>query len=114
MNFFEGAPAFAAEMRSENDYGSRAEREIKEKIADYFAVGTLIVWDVDLLGEDVIRAYATDSPDQPINYRRLIEISGNTFELIFETSEDIAQTLDNFALGFPEAAPVRFQEPPDE
>ena len=70
MKFFEGAPVFAAKVRSENDYGSRAEREIKEKIADYFAAGTLVVWDVDLLGEDVIRAYGADNPDRPIVYRR--------------------------------------------
>lgn len=70
MKFFEGAPVFAAEVRSENDYGARAEREIRNKIADYFAAGTLIVWDVDLLGEDVIRAYQADGSDQPIVYRR--------------------------------------------
>ncbi len=70
MKFFEGAPVFAAEVRSENDYGSRAERGIKEKIADYFAAGTVVVWDVDLLGEDVIRAYRVDNPNQPIIYRR--------------------------------------------
>ena len=70
MKFFEGTPVFAAEVRSENDYGSRAEREISEKIADYFAAGTLVVWDVDLLGEDVIRAYGAVNPDRPIVYRR--------------------------------------------
>lgn len=70
MKFFEGAPIFAAEVRSENDYGVAAEREIKDKIVDYFASGTSVVWDVDLLGEDVIRVYRADSPDQPAVYRR--------------------------------------------
>jgi Uma2 family endonuclease len=70
MKFFEHAPVFAVEVRSENDYGLAAEREIKEKTSDYFAAGTLVVWDVDLLGEDVIRAYRNDSPDQPRIYRR--------------------------------------------
>ena len=70
MKFFEGAPVFAAEVRSENDYGPAAEREIKEKIADYFAAGTLVVWDVDLLGVDVIRVYRADNPDHPTIYRR--------------------------------------------
>lgn len=70
MKFFEGAPAFAAEVRSENDYGPGAEREIAQKIADYFAAGTQVVWDVDLLGEDVIRAYRADAPDRPDVYRR--------------------------------------------
>lgn len=70
MKFFECAPVFAAEVRSENDYGLAAEREIKEKIADYFTAGTLVVWDVDLLGEDVVRAYRADNPDRPDIYRR--------------------------------------------
>lgn len=61
---------FAAEVRSENDYGTAAERQIKEKIADYFAAGTKVVWDVDLLGEDVVRVYRRDNPDQPSVYRR--------------------------------------------
>jgi Uma2 family endonuclease len=70
MKFFEFAPVFAVEVRSENDYGPNAERQIKTKIADYFAAGTLVVWDVDLLGEDVIRAYRSDTPHQPRIYRR--------------------------------------------
>src|SRR5215212_664862 len=49
MKFGDGAPVFAAEVRSEGDYGSRAERQMAEKRADYFAAGTLVVWDVDLL-----------------------------------------------------------------
>ena len=70
MKFFECAPVFAAEVRSENDYGAIAEREIKEKINDYLAAGTLVVWDVDLLSEDVIRAYRADSPAQSHIFRR--------------------------------------------
>lgn len=70
MKFFELAPVFAAEVRSENDYGLAAEREIKGKIADYFTAGTLVVWDVDLLGKDVVRAYRADNPDRPDIYRR--------------------------------------------
>src|SRR5918912_1882652 len=54
MKFLEGAPAFAAEIRSENDYGREAEVELASKRKDYFAAGTLVVWDVDLLGVDVI------------------------------------------------------------
>src|SRR5574341_258583 len=48
LTFFEGAPVFAAEVRSENDYGPAAESEMAKKRADYFAAGTLVVWDVDL------------------------------------------------------------------
>ena len=65
MGFIEGAPAFAVEVRSENDYGPAAEREIAAKIADYFAAGTLVVWDVDLLSEDVVRKYTPDKPGLP-------------------------------------------------
>lgn len=67
--FLEGAPIFAAEVRSENDYGERAEREIAEKRADYFAAGTLVVWDVDVLRERVVRVYRADEPDRPTTYQ---------------------------------------------
>ena len=48
MKFPEGAPVFAVEVRSEGDYGPKAEREMASKRADYFAAGTQVVWDVDL------------------------------------------------------------------
>ncbi|MGH9802367.1 MAG: Uma2 family endonuclease, partial [Blastocatellia bacterium] len=70
MKFLEGSPDFAAEVRSENDYGNAAEREIAKKRADYFAAGTLVVWDVDLLGEDVIKSYHADDPENPTIFRR--------------------------------------------
>lgn len=65
MKFAQGSPDFAAEVRSEGDYGPTAEREMAAKRADYFAAGTKVVWDVDLLSNDVVRKYtaaATDSP----------------------------------------------------
>ena len=70
MRFFQGAPVFAVEVRSEGDYGPRAERLMAEKRSDYFAAGTLVVWDVDLLSDDVIRVYRAANPDQPGTYRR--------------------------------------------
>ena len=70
MKFFEEAPAFAVEVRSEGDYGPRAEKEITQKRADYFAAGTLCVWDVDLLSPDAIKAYFADDPQNPIIFRR--------------------------------------------
>lgn len=60
---------FAAEVRSENDYGPQAEEEMARKRADYFAAGTRVVWDVDLLGEDVVRVHRATSPE-PTIYRR--------------------------------------------
>jgi Uma2 family endonuclease len=70
MKFFEGAPVFAAEVRSEGDYGPKAERLIAEKRADYFAPGTLVVWDVDLTSEDVVKVYRASDPSRPTVYRR--------------------------------------------
>jgi Uma2 family endonuclease len=70
MKFFEGAPVFAVEVRSENDYGPRAERAMAAKRADYFAAGTLVVWDVDLLGADVVRVYRSNDPERAAIYRR--------------------------------------------
>lgn len=41
-----------------------------EKRRDYFAAGTLVVWDVDLKGEDVVRVYRETAPEAPAVYRR--------------------------------------------
>jgi Uma2 family endonuclease len=65
LKFYEGAPIFAVEVRSEGDYGAEAERAMAQKCADYFAAGTLVVWDVDLLSTDMIKSYRADAPDQP-------------------------------------------------
>jgi Uma2 family endonuclease len=70
MQFVEGAPRFAVEVRSEGDYGPAAEKELAEKRADYFAAGTLVVWDVDLLHQDVVRVYRAEKSDGPTFYRR--------------------------------------------
>jgi Uma2 family endonuclease len=70
MKFFEGAPVFAVEIRSDGDYGPRAERAIAAKIADYLAAGTQVVWDVDLLGTDTINVYRGSDPDRVTVYRR--------------------------------------------
>jgi Uma2 family endonuclease len=63
--FLDGAPIFAAEVRSQEDYGRRAEQKMAQKRADYFAAGTLVVWDVDVLRDQVIRCYRADDPDTP-------------------------------------------------
>ncbi|PON12793.1 Uma2 family endonuclease [Candidatus Entotheonella serta] len=69
MRFASGAPIFAVEVRSENDCGPAAERAMAAKRADYFACGTLIVWDVDLLSPDVIKSYHANAPDRPVIFR---------------------------------------------
>ena len=63
-----GRRRFAVEVRSENDYGPAAEREIAAKRADYFAAGTLVVWDVDPVAE-LIHVYRSDRPDEPHDLR---------------------------------------------
>ncbi|HVG00190.1 MAG TPA: Uma2 family endonuclease [Chloroflexia bacterium] len=70
MKFVEGAPLFAVEVRSEDGYGPAAERKIARKISDYLAAGTQVVWDVDLLSEDVVRVHRADSPERVGIYRR--------------------------------------------
>lgn len=70
MKFSDGAPIFAVEVRSDGDYGPRAERQMAQKRTDYFAAGTLVVWDVDLLSEDVVRVYRATDPSAPTIYKR--------------------------------------------
>jgi Uma2 family endonuclease len=67
--FLEGAPIFAVEVRSDGDYGQRAEQAMARKRADYFAAGTLVVWDVDVLRERIVRVYRADDPENPTIYR---------------------------------------------
>ena len=69
MRFLEGAPTFAAEVRSENDYGPSAEEQMAAKRGDYFAAGTLVVWDVDPLAETV-KVYRASASEMPVTYRR--------------------------------------------
>ena len=68
--FLTGAPIFATEVRSENDYGAVAEQEMTNKRADYFAAGTQVVWDVDVLRAEEVRVYRATSPDRPTVYSR--------------------------------------------
>src|SRR5215510_1971854 len=70
MKFFEGAPVFAVEVRSEGDYGPAAEKGMAHKRADYFAAGTRVVWDVDLLSTEVIKSYSSNRPEEPEIFRR--------------------------------------------
>lgn len=71
MKFYEGAPVFAVEVRSEGDYGPAAERAMEAKRTDYFKAETLVVWDVDLLAQDfIVKSYRSTDPDNPIGFRR--------------------------------------------
>jgi Uma2 family endonuclease len=70
MKFLEGTPAFAVGVRSEHDYGPAAERAMAKKRADYFAAGTQVVWDVDLLSPEVVKCYDANTSDTPRVFRR--------------------------------------------
>ncbi|HEX6369236.1 MAG TPA: Uma2 family endonuclease [Longimicrobium sp.] len=67
--FLLGAPAFAVEIRDPGEEGDEAERRMAAKRADYFAAGTQVVWDVDVLRENLIRAYRANDPGHPTVYR---------------------------------------------
>ena len=65
MKFVPRPPTFAAEVRSDGDYGPAAEREMADKRADYFEAGTLAVWDVDPLAQTVT-LYRAAGPLTPV------------------------------------------------
>jgi Uma2 family endonuclease len=65
-----GAPVFAVEVRDWIDDGDQPERRMAAKRADYFAAGTQVVWDVDVLRENLIRVYRPNNPDRATVYRR--------------------------------------------
>ncbi|QDV29220.1 hypothetical protein Spb1_10980 [Planctopirus ephydatiae] len=65
MGPFPLAPIFAVEIRSQHDYGAHAERVMAAKREDYFAAGTMVVWDVDLLSTNLVKAYRRDAPEVP-------------------------------------------------
>lgn len=68
--FLEGAHVFAAEVRSDCVYGAKGETAMAEKRADYFAAGTLVVWDVDVLKDEVVRVYQASDPAIAATHRR--------------------------------------------
>jgi Uma2 family endonuclease len=69
-DFIEGAPVFAVEIRSRHDYGPAAEARLAAKRADYFAAGTLVVWDADLERAQSVRVYRAGDPLNAVEYRR--------------------------------------------
>ncbi len=64
MRFLDGPPLFAAEVRSEHDYGPAANRAYAAKRHDYFAAGTAVVWDIDPIARTVTK-YTADAPEMP-------------------------------------------------
>lgn len=41
-----------------------------QKRADYFAAGTQVIWDVDLMSREVVRVYRVSAPEKPALYGR--------------------------------------------
>ena len=70
MGFFEGAPIFAVEVRSEGDYGPAAERALAKKRSDYFAAGTQVVWTSTSSATTWSACYRAGNPAHPTVYRR--------------------------------------------
>ena len=61
--------AFSASGR--DVYRHAAEQAIAQKRRNYFAAGTRVVWDVDLLDPAaVVCVYRAADPDNPARYRR--------------------------------------------
>jgi len=69
QGFILGPPTFAVEVHSESDDGRAAERDMAAKRADYFAAGTLVVWDVDPVAGTVTK-YAAETPEVPVVFAR--------------------------------------------
>lgn len=63
MKFPVGAPMFAVEIET-------GEEDLAAKRADYFAAGTLVVWGVDLLSEEIVRSYTAQNPKAPQVFKR--------------------------------------------
>jgi Uma2 family endonuclease len=68
--FLDGPPVFAVEVRSDSDESPKGHRAMADKRRDYLDAGTLVVWDVDLFGEIVVRSYRAEAPDKPDTYLR--------------------------------------------
>ena len=68
--FPRGAPVFAVEVCDDIDYGAEGDQRYAARRADYFAAGTRVVWDVDVLHEHAIHVYRANNPARAEVYRR--------------------------------------------
>lgn len=65
MKLPERAPRFAVEVRSESDRGAGGVELMRRKREDYFEAGTLVVWDVDLEGVEIVRVFRDGNAQTP-------------------------------------------------
>jgi len=70
MRFLKKHRSFAVEVRSEEITGALQKSAWLQKDETYFAAGTLCVWDVDVLSDDLIKSYRSSDPESPFIYRR--------------------------------------------
>ena len=68
--FLPEPPLFAVEIRSETDYGPKAEKALAAKRVEYFAAGTKAVWDVDPDGPVFVRLYLAHQPETAIEFHK--------------------------------------------
>ena len=64
MDYVQGAPTFAVEVRGKADYGKAA---MAARRADYFQAGTLVVWDIDPRVRRIL-SYRATTPGQPVTF----------------------------------------------
>ena len=65
-----GPPLLAIYVRESGDYGRRAEDRIAARRTDLFTAGTQVVWDVDIVREELVRVYRANNPNTPHLYVR--------------------------------------------
>ena len=61
---------FAVEVRSEGDYGPKADQAIEAKQPTTSRPERNSSGDVDILSDDVVKSYRADVPDTPVIYRK--------------------------------------------
>jgi hypothetical protein len=68
MSWVEGPPTFAVEIRRLDDFRTEFDPARADKRSDYFAAGTLAVWDVDPV-TDTVTLYRAADPTAPVVFR---------------------------------------------
>jgi Uma2 family endonuclease len=67
--WIEGGPDLAVEVRSPHD----RQREIDERVADYFAAGTTLVWVVDPATRTIV-VHTPDAPDRTLTEADVLDV----------------------------------------
>lgn len=70
LSNLESQPDFIVEIGTSGDDSRLTERTLALTRATAFAAGTLVIWDVDLLRDEVVRVYRADDAATVTIYRR--------------------------------------------